>query len=359
MQLPIHLRRTIAKLALLCAVSLASALMLPVYSAASQTGAPAQTGTPTEERVTHEEELTTHQQERSARERERAEARTAREQEREALRTKHEEERAAERNARGSGDDGSRAGSEAGADPSSDPNTGAANTDASAKALHGCQLNIEASGQRITAGESVTLTGALTCPGTATATTMDTDDQQVALYVRQLGKDAQVQQSLAAAQTVSTTADGSYELTSPVLDETSILQVRLGTHHARVVVKVAPLITLNTPATSSLNTTKVTFSGTVSPAIEGERVTLQIAYPTTTDEHWQTVAYGRVGAEGSYAIAHAFRHPGKVDVRAVVHPHGPDVKGSSAPVAYEVLEPSPAGLASQLTMTPPVVSANA
>ena len=244
------------------------------------------------------------------------------------------------------------------------------------------------------------LTGALTCPNAgATTSQTDTDGQsgadtptiaagqQVTLFVRQLGKVAQAQQGLATAQTVSTTADGSYELTSPVLDKTSILQVRVGTHHARVVVKVAPLITLSVPTTSSLQatsatlepqpvtsttsapttptaantiTTKVTFSGTVSPAVEGERVALQMSYPTTTDEHWQTVAYGRVSAEGSYAIAHAFHRPGKVNVRAVVHPHGPDVKGISAPVAYEVLEPStsPTGLAGQLT-TPPVAPANA
>jgi hypothetical protein len=402
MQLPIHLRRTIAELALLCAVSLASGLMLPAYSVASQTGTPAQTGTGTEERVTHEEELDTHQQERSARERERAEARTAREQEREALRTKHEEERAAKRNSDGSGHNGSGGAGEAGTGSASDPTSGEASTDASAKALHGCRLSIEASAQRITAGESVTLAGTLTCPTASTTHQTDTDGQtstaaqtiaagqQVALYVRQLGNSLQTQQNPAAAQTASTTADGSYELTSPVLDKTSILQVRVGTHHTRVVVKVAPLITLSTPTTSSLQAssaavlpqdsqpqpgasttadsttsttvtaTRVTFSGTVSPAVEGERVTLQISYPTTTDEHWQTVAYGRVGVEGSYAIAHDFHHPGKVNVRAVVHPHGPDVKGISTPVAYEVLElsPSPAGLASQLT-TPPVAPANA
>jgi hypothetical protein len=328
MKLPTHLRRSsaghITLFALVCATSLAAGLAAPVYSAATQTGAPADAQT------MHEQERAAHQWERETRERERAEQRAAREHEREALQAKREEERTARQNAR---------------------NTG----------LHGCQLTIEASSQRITAGESVTLSGALTCPtGTSTTHQTNTDGQtsaaeqtsaagqQVALYVRQLGPGAQISQNLAAAQTVSTAADGSYDLTSPILDKTSILQVRVGRHHARVVVKVAPLVTLTQ--------SDATFSGTVSPAVEGERMALQISYPST-EEHWQTVAYARVSADGSYSIAHAFHHQGRVNVRTVAHPHGPDVKGISAPVAYEVLEPSPSGLASQLTPPAPVTNA--
>ena len=335
MKLPTHLRRSSARhitlFALVCATSLAAGLAAPVYSAATQTGAPA------EAQTMHEEERAAHQRERETRERKRAEQRAAREHEREALQAKREEERTARQNAR---------------------NTG----------LHGCQLTIEASSQRITAGESVTLSGALTCPTEANvAGPSSTAGQQVALYVRQLGAGAHASQDLSPAETVSTGTDGSYELPSPALKQTSILQVRVGRHHARVVVKVAPLVTLTssiTPTTSTtpstttttVTATKVTFSGTVSPAVEGERVALQISYPST-EEHWQTVAYARVSADGSYSIAHAFHHQGKVNVRTVVHPHGPDVKGISAPLAYEVLEPSPSGLASQLTPPAPVTNA--
>ena len=316
MKLPTHLRRSSARhitlFALVCATSLAAGLAAPVYSAATQTGAPA------EAQTMHEEERAAHQRERETRERERAEQRAAREHEREALQAKREEERTARQNAR---------------------NTG----------LHGCQLTIEASSQRITAGESVTLSGALTCPTEANvAGPSSTAGQQIALYVRQLGAGAHASQDLSPAETVSTGTDGSYELPSPALQQTSILQVRVGRHHARVVVKVAPLVTLTK--------SDVTFSGAVSPAVEGERVALQISYPST-EEHWQTVAYARVSADGSYSIAHAFHHQGKVNVRTVVHPHGPDVKGISAPLAYEVLEPSPSGLASQLTPPAPVTNA--
>lgn len=345
MKLPNHPRWSSARYSLLtlaCVTSLGAGLVMPAYSAV------AQAETPTESQTTHAEERAARQQERQqereAHEREHAEQRAAREQEREALETKREEERTAKRNARGSGRDGSGTGAgEAGTDPSSDPNT-----DVSAKALHGCQLSIKASSQRITAGETVVLSGALTCPAQATAAS-----QQIALYERQMGPGAP---SLDAVETVSTGTEGSYELTSPALQQTTMLQVRIGRHHARVIVKVAPLITLTSsiapPAaaapTTVTATTKVTFSGTVSPAVEGERVALQISHPSS-EEHWQTIAYGRVDAEGGYAIAHAFHHPGKVNVRTVVHPHGPDVKGISAPLAYEVLppEPSPSGLASQ------------
>ncbi len=316
------LRRHFARLALVCATTLAVGLLCPLYSSAA-TGDPVTTElSPREEqRAAREEQRATREAERQARVKEREAQRTAREAEEQARREKHNEERA-NRHAAAPQIEGQ---------PSSD-------------AGHGCPLTLQASSTRITAGETVTLSGTLTCPTSATAAA-----QQVSLYERQPG--AKAAQSAALVQTVTAATDGSYEITSAALYATTTLQVRVGRHHARVVVKVAPHITLtlsSPPATAQTSATdntlhpqmgtKTTFSGTISPVIEGARVALQVSY-SAANQQWRTVAYGRVGAGGEYSIAHSFRIPGAATVRAVVHPRGRYVSGISEAVPYQASQP--------------------
>jgi hypothetical protein len=318
------LRRHFARLALVCATALAVGLLCPLYSSAA-TGGPVTTElSPREEqRAAREEQRATREAERQARVKEHEAQRTAREAEQQARREKRSEERA-DRHATAPQIEGQ---------PSGD-------------AGHGCPLTLQASSTRITAGETVTLSGTLTCPTSTTATAAA---QQVSLYERQPG--AKAAQSAAPVQTVTAATDGSYEITSAALYATTILQVRVGRHHARVIVKVAPHITLtlsSPPATAQSSAadntlhpqirTKTTFSGTVSPVIEGARVALQVSY-SAADEQWRTVAYGRVGAGGEYSIAHSFRMPGAASVRAVVHPRGRYVSGISEAVPYQASQP--------------------
>jgi len=318
MKLSHPLRRPFARLGLVCAATLAVGLLWPMYSEAA-TGASATTEpSPREEqRAAREAQRVTREAERQSRTEEREAQRTAREAERHARREKLSEERADRHMARPQieGQDG-----------------------------HGCPVTLQASSTRITAGETVTLSGALVCPASTMA---ETPGQQVSLYERQLG--AAAVPDLAPMQTVTAATDGSYEVTSAALYASTVLQVRFGTHHARVVVKVAPHITLTLSAPASAQSaaddtqhprkrTKTTFSGAVSPVIEGVRVALQISY-SAADEHWRTVAYGRVGAGGEYSIAHAFRIPGAAAVRAVVHPRGQYVVGVSETVPYEASQP--------------------
>ena len=349
MKLPTDLRRPSLRLALLCAVTLVLGLLLPVYSMASQDGSRA------EERATNaEEQRTAHAEERAAR----AEERATREQEREARRTARSEEQAARRNARKAGRDGSSEAGEAGgkageangksgeaegksgADPS--PSGSGSGAPPAGKLERGCLLSIQASSNRIIAGETVTVSGALTCPTGASAA-----DQQVTVYQRQGGAGASGARTDSIAGTATTQADGSYELTPIALNTNTVFQVRLGKRRARTVIKVAPLVTLTapSPADAQISTagahphkhTRVTFTGTVSPADAGALVALQVSYPTS-DANWRSVAFGRVAADGGYSIAHAFRAPGQASLRVVAHTGRLNVPGVSEPISYEATQ---------------------
>lgn len=346
MKSPIDLRPALLRLALLCAAALCLGLLLPVYSMASQDGPHTEEpGSHTEELDTQAGERVTHAEERAT---QRAEEKAARIQEREARRTARSEERTARRNA-----------PESGQNASGEPGTGRSapksNTQPSETTARECSISIQASSQRIIAGETVTVSGALTCPAAASAAS-----QQVELYEHQSGAGAQ---SFAAVETVTTAVDGSYEFTSPALEAGTVLQVRAGRHRARVVVKVAPLVTLTASSASNTQSSaadaqphlgtraKATFSGTVDPAVEGARVALQVAYPAA-GEHWRTVAYGSVGEGGSYSIEHAFRIPGEANLRTIVHLKGPGPAGISEAIAYDIPQPQNPQLTIQTTVDP-------
>ncbi len=279
MNLPIKLRRPVVRLALLSATSLAVGLFLPTYSTASQTA--------------------TRSEERAAR----AEERSARREDERAIRAR---EREAARSAHGNSSAGNAA-NEAGNEAPSETGTPPAEP-ATAPSERGCRVGIEAGSTRVVTGEAVTLSGTLECPRSAGAA-----DQQVPIYQRQ-GPG-----SFSIVGNATTKANGTYQMTSAALSANTVFQVREGNHRARVTVKVAPGVTLTvvSPAAQASTAgapahvqtrTRTTFTGTVTPAVTGALVALQIAYQAS-GERWHSIAYGHVAADGSYTLAHTFRTP--------------------------------------------------
>jgi hypothetical protein len=203
---------------------------------------------------------------------------------------------------------------------------------------------LHTSADRIVAGESVTVSGALECMSGASTT-----EQQIAVYQQRRGAGAGPD-SANLAGIATTQIDGSYELTSTALYANTVFRARVGRRGARAIVKVAPIVTLNAPsppgsqpleasrASHPLARRRVTFTGTVSPTDPGARVALQVAYPGS-DGHWRPVAFGRIGSDGSYSIAHAFGLAGEANVRAIVHPGRHNAAGISEEVSYAVSQP--------------------
>src|SRR5277367_219677 len=197
-------RWSLARLAPLCAGTLAMGLLLPVCSAASQDGSGA------EERAARAEERIAHRAEESARRASEREARRA---------ARAEDEPSA-----------------AGGENEANQPLGEPAGQQSGKTEHGCRISIQASSTRITAGETVTVSGILDCPSGESAA-----DRQLDVDQGQHGAGAP---SSSAAATVTTEADGSYALTPPALYANTVFHVRLGRHVASTAVKVAPRVTL-------------------------------------------------------------------------------------------------------------------
>jgi hypothetical protein len=322
-------RWSLARLASLCAGTLAMGLLLPVYAAASQGGSGA------EERAARAEERVAHQ----------AEERARRASEREARRAARAE------------DEPSAAGGENGANqPLGEPAGQQSGT-----TEHGCRISIQASSTRITAGETVTVSGILDCPSSESAA-----DRQLDVDQGQHGAGAP---SSSAAATVTTEADGSYALTPPALYANTVFHVRLGRHVASTAVKVAPRVTLtvssspeaqlsaspaaqlSAPAGESHPHTRsaTTFTGAVTPGDPGALVALQIA--TAASERFRAIAFGRVAPDGTYSIGHVLGAPGRVRIRAIVHARG-SAPGVSEALSYEVPQPQNPQLTIQASADP-------
>ncbi len=199
-----------------------------------------------------------------------------------------------------------------------------------------CRLSVQPSSTRVTAGEQVTLTGTLLCPGAAIPS-------GAAATVSERGRphSAAARAEVGAAAIAS---DGAFKLTTPALMHNTVFLVRLaGARGARAAVKVAPLVTLTGPSGAAQPAKRgrarldasgrLTFLGTVTPAAAGTRVALQRRY--AADEPWRTVAFGHVDANGDFSLLHGFRAAGSIEVRVVSRPRG-DVAGASDPLTYTI-----------------------
>lgn len=203
---------------------------------------------------------------------------------------------------------------------------------------HGsCQISLEASAPRVSAGSSLTLSGKLQCAAAA-----DLAAQPVLVLQRERAA------GMSEVATASTAADGSFQVSDLTITANTIFIARApGGQRARVAVKLAPLVTLSGPTGAQLATrsgvgapgarhNRFTFTGTVTPAAGGERVTLQRQYGAS-DEQWHPIAFARVDDNGTFSISHGFRTPGEVSVRVVVHPKG-EIAGASEPLTYMVAQ---------------------
>jgi hypothetical protein len=326
---------------LLSAAALTLGLLTPVAASAQGAGRSDRSA----QRAEREQLRAARAEERAARA---AERRAGREQERATRRAAREAERSARRGARhgGTGEQaidqgagqtatgGETEGVKAPVKPT--PPAHPATPAASAE-LKGCRATIEASSSLITAGETVTIFGKLTCP-----TGVSAAERQISVSE---GEQGTVPAAASVLGVATTEADGSYKIVSPALETNTAFRVRVGNRNARAVVKVAPLVTLSGPSPSAVLSTvgghplgrssRVAFSGTVKPGDPGGRVSLQVAY-AASGEQWRTVRFGSVGADGSYSVTHRFRIAGQASVRVLVHVHGHKVVAASETLTYEV-----------------------
>jgi hypothetical protein len=322
MAMPDRCRRPIARFALLGA-TLTIGLVLPTCSSAAPSAARA------EERAARIEE-------RSAR---RAAQRASRLQQREARRTARSRERAERHAARRRLQAPPLSESE-GTPPAQSVGTGQQRGPGQSSGTDvGCHLTAQASASQITVGETVTIHGKLSCANEAGAA-----EQTITVYGRQRAS------AMSVVGSATTSADGSYEFTSAALTANSTFSVRASLDlRARVVVKVGAAVTLAGPpagaelAAASHNghprlRNKASFTGTVSPGFEGARVALQVAYVASGGQ-WRVAAYGRVDSEGNYSMAHAFKIPGEVSVRTVVHGGRLNAAATSEALSYDVAQP--------------------
>ncbi|HLB22316.1 MAG TPA: hypothetical protein VK605_09395 [Solirubrobacteraceae bacterium] len=267
----------------------------------------------------------------------RLQAKAAREAERAARRVARAERRAARHEAKHGPSDATEGTPASETEPST-----------SATALRGCRLTISPSSKRVAAGETVSLSGSVTCPAGASAASASAAGRVVTITRRKTGAGPA---PFAVAATATTDADGLYTVAPMSVEQNTVFRARLGTssHGAQTAVKVAPVVTLSGPEPTAQSSvvgapaahgarTKATFTGTVTPTDTGEQVALQVAYPGNI-EQWRTVALGHVGADGAYSIKHGFRITGAMSVRTVARTWKLHVPAVSNVVAYEAPQP--------------------
>lgn len=217
-----------------------------------------------------------------------------------------------------------------------------------------CSVDLAATPSIITGTEPLELVGSLSCPEPTAA-----EGQTVTLY-QKLARTP----GFTIAATTITEADGTFKFVQTGLEVSSVFYALAG--HAsspRTSVKVAPQVTLSTPAAgtplfigagpaahaSDVDASAVTFSGTVTPADPGTTVSLQREYRR---EAWHQVAVGVVGEAGKYTIVHTFLRPGQANLRVVLHSHKLDLTTASTPVTYQISRRRPQPITIQASVDP-------
>jgi hypothetical protein len=188
-----------------------------------------------------------------------------------------------------------------------------------------CHPEIELPSTLLTAGESATLSGSVSCPSSTEA-----DEQTITVYRHVVGSPG-----FDAVGSTTPTESGTFSFTTEALASNSVFYAAAGSaRSARIPVKVSPLVTIAGPpaatplaaagrhdAGSAGAADTLTFTGNVSPDEEGARVILQREGPNF-NESWSKVAVGEVAANGAYSVTHRFTVPGAIDVRVVVRAQG-------------------------------------
>ncbi len=208
------------------------------------------------------------------------------------------------------------------------------------QAPEGCSITLSPSSPSLHAGEPVTLTGALSCPGSPPTT-----PQTVTIEQHVAGTPGV---TLAGTTTSDEAGDFSFTTASGLERVSSFWAEALGARSARTRVLVsAAAVTLAgpLPAGSQLplatrrarldgTATELTFHGNVTPAAPGARVILQ-RQSRHSPGVWRPVAHGQVQADGSYTLLHSFAVAGQATLRVLVRTRGLRATVSE-PLTYEI-----------------------
>jgi hypothetical protein len=229
------------------------------------------------------------------------------------------------------------AGEEPGVTPPSEPSRQSAREERRAGRHGHCHVAIDLTPSRLTAGESATVVGSVTCSLSA-----DASEQTVTVYQR-----ASATQGFVVAGTTTTAASGAFGLTTEAVDANSVFYASTqNARSKRTTVRVTPLVTISGPPedtqlaaasrsdASSRAGDTLTFTGTVSPDDAGARVVLE-RENAIVSENWHRIGLGEVGADGTYSISHTFARVGSATVRVVVRGNGL-LAVASEPLTYEV-----------------------
>jgi hypothetical protein len=201
-----------------------------------------------------------------------------------------------------------------------------------------CELSLSVASAQLTAGESATLIGTLSCPVASEAA-----EQAIAIDQRVAGTPG-----FSIIGTATTEANGAFQLSTAALEANSVFYASVqGLRSDRLAVKVAPAVTIGGPPPSTQlpraarhaslggeEDDTVTFAGDVGPVPAGTRVILQ-RESASGGEDWRRIGVGEVQLDGSYAIPHTFSIAGTATVRVVVHTRGM-LAAASEPLSYEV-----------------------
>lgn len=143
--------------------------------------------------------------------------------------------------------------------------------------------------------------------------------QQVTLWHQLPG------QSPASVATTTTDVNGFYAFApadSPLTTNRALWVTSGGAQSRTVNERVQAQVTLTGPPSGSQLFTgrrhAVTFTGSTSPFLTGDRVWLQRQNATNGGDDWGTIGHGTVQADGSFTITHAFVVPGDANIRALV-----------------------------------------
>jgi hypothetical protein len=209
----------------------------------------------------------------------------------------------------------------------------------SAEAAPPCELSLQATASAVAPASPLTLTGTLSCSEGASVA-----GQTVTLYQR-----AAHTPGFDTLATATTEAEGSFQFALSGAEINSVFYVRCdGAKSVRTHVEAGgPQVIIEDPSSStplfvgpnmaagnetgSDNT--VTFTGTVTPAYPGAKVTLQREY---RPGRWHRIGTGEVDEEGRFSITHAFRRPGEADIRVVAHFHRLYADSVSPAVTYDI-----------------------
>ncbi len=199
-----------------------------------------------------------------------------------------------------------------------------------------CRLSINVEPRQITTGDPVAVFGRLTCKGTTSAAS-----QTVTLYQSSAGTPG-----TSSVGTATTDANGFYDLApaSPQTNSTYYTTAE-GAQSPSRALKVKARVSLSGPPDGSqlftgrrrrnLLSSRITFTGTVSPTDGGARVVLQ-RESALSGEEWHRIGIGVVASDGTYSIPHTFSIPGDANIRVVVRPGGVNAPSPSEPLSYEI-----------------------